>query len=212
MGAGQTGVQQAYDLWSANYDADHNITRDLDRTVTAATLGELRCRSVLEIGCGTGKNTPLLAKIGERVTAVDFSAGMLAQAKAKIADPNVTFQVADITQPWPVANQSQNLITCNLILEHIPDLGIVFAEASRSLAPGGQLFISELHPFRQYQGSQARFEQAGETTFIPAFTHHISDFLTAATQNGLALTAVNEWWHEADDGKPPRLITFLWQK
>ncbi len=205
-------VQNAYDLWSANYDADHNLTRDLDQTVTEMILGNLPVGAVLEIGCGTGKNTPLLAKIGEKVTAVDFSAGMIAQAKAKITAPNVTFRVADITQPWPTADAAFDLITCNLILEHVADLDFIFAEASRSLGVGGRLLISELHPFKQYQGSKAQFQQGEETTFIPAFIHHVSDFLSAAKANALDLLVLNEWWHEADEAKPPRLITFLFQK
>lgn len=205
-------IQQAYDAWSASYDGDENITRDLDQRVMVQLLGHLRCQSVLEVGCGTGKNTPLLAEIGEAVTAVDFSPGMIAQAKAKIAAPNVTFQVADITQRWPTADAAFDLITFNLILEHIADLSFVLAEANRSLRVGGQLFISELHPFKQYQGSQARFVRDETTTLIPAFTHHISDFLAAAAPSGLTLTALNEWWHQADEGKPPRLITFWFQK
>lgn len=205
-------VQQAYDTWSATYDADENLTRDLDRMVTKRALGELSCRSVLEVGCGTGKNTPLLAKIGDVVTAVDFSAGMIAQAKAKVTAQNVTFQVADITKPWPTADAAFDLITCNLILEHIEDLGFIFAEASRSLAADGKLFISELHPFRQYLGGKARFQQGEETTFIPAHVHHTSDFLTAAQKHALDLLTLNEWWHEQDEGSPPRLIAFLFQK
>ena len=205
-------IQQAYDAWAASYDGDENITRDLDRRVMVQLLGHLRCQAVLEIGCGTGKNTPLLAEIGGSVTSVDFSPGMIAQAKAKITAPNVTFQVADITQPWPTADAAFDLITFNLILEHIADLSFVLGEGSRSLVAGGQLFISELHPFKQYQGSQARFVRDEATTLIPAFTHHISDFLTAAALSGLTLTSLNEWWHEADDGKPPRLVTFWFQK
>lgn len=205
-------VQQAYDAWSVTYDVDDNLTRDLDRTVMEQMLAGRPFPAILEVGCGTGKNTPLLAEIGEAVTAVDFSPGMIAQAKAKIAAPNVTFQVADITQPWPTANAAFDLITFNLILEHIADLTFVLSEASRSLAAGGQVYISELHPFKQYQGSQARFVRDETTTLIPAFTHHISDFLAAAAPSGLTLTALNEWWHEADEGKPPRLINFWFQK
>ena len=205
-------VQKAYDLWSANYDADRNLTRDLDRVVTEKTLAGLRINSVLEIGCGTGKNTPLLARIGERVTAVDFSAGMIAKAKSKVPAQNVVFQEADITQPWSFANASQDLITCNLILEHIANLDFVFAEASRSLVLGGSLFISELHPFKQYLGSQAQFQQGEAVTLILAFTHHTSDFLDAAQNNGLALVQLREWWHEEDENMPPRLISFLFKK
>jgi malonyl-CoA O-methyltransferase len=176
------------------------------------TLGERQFSSILEIGCGTGKNTGLLAEIGKRVTAIDFSPGMLAQAKAKIAAPNVTFQVADITQPWPTLAAAFDLITCNLILEHIEDLDFVIGQANRALKAAGLLFISELHPFKQYLGSQARFTRDEKTTFISTFVHHTSDFLRVARQHGLILQDLNEWWHADDAGKPPRLISFLFQK
>lgn len=208
----QMNVQQAYDTWSETYDADDNVTRDLDHVVMVEMLAKRPFPAILELGCGTGKNTGLLAEIGERVTAVDFSPGMLAQAKEKITAPNVTFQVADITQPWPTPPAIFDLVTCNLILEHIEDLEFVMAQASRALKVGGLLFICELHPFKQYLGSQARFTHHEQTTFIPAYVHHTADFLHAARQNGLTLRDLNEWWHADDEGKPPRLISFLFQK
>ena len=67
-------IQAAYDNWSATYDADENLRRDLDRIVTRETLMGLRCKSVVEIGCGTGKNTLLLSQIALKVCAIDFSA------------------------------------------------------------------------------------------------------------------------------------------
>lgn len=205
-------VQQAYAEWAATYDSDHNLTRDLDRQVTQSLLQNLRVKFVLEIGCGTGKNTALLASIAKKVQAIDFSEEMLAQARDKSAFQNVTFTLADINQPWPCEDRSVDLITCNLVLEHIADLSFVFAEAARVLIKGGRLFISELHPFRQYQGTQAHFTRNDEVTEIPAFVHHISEFLAAADANNFTLSQMNEWWHEEDKGKPPRLVSFMFQK
>lgn len=205
-------IQQSYTEWSTTYDQDRNLTRDLDEIVTREALADLRCHSILEIGCGTGKNTALLAQIGEQVLALDFSAGMLDQARRKLALDNVTFIVADITQPWPCQDQSIDLISCNLVLEHVSDLSFIFAQAGLILRERGRFFISELHPFRQYQGTQARFERNQETNPIPAFVHHISDFTDAAAANKLALSQIKEWWHEEDQDKPPRLITFMFQK
>src|SRR6266550_4403091 len=83
-------IQQAYTDWSATYDQDRNLTRDLDEMVTRETLANLHCDSVLEIGCGTGKNTALLAQIGQRVEAIDFSAAMIEKAREKLSINNVT--------------------------------------------------------------------------------------------------------------------------
>src|SRR5437899_12675802 len=95
-------IQQAYTHWAATYDQDRNLTRDLDQQITRDTLGKLRFKSILEIGCGTGKNTSLFARNGERVHAVDFSAAMIEKARQKSSFDNVTFRVADITQRWSV--------------------------------------------------------------------------------------------------------------
>src|SRR4051812_26247523 len=171
-----TNVHQAYDEWAVTYDSDRNLTRDLDQQVMQTQLGSLRFDEVIEIGCGTGKNTALLATIARTVQAIDFSAAMIDQARQKSTFDNVTFTVADITGAWPLKDQSADLVTCNLVLEHIEDLSFVFAEAARVLNEGGQLFVSELHPFRQYLGVQARFARGEETKTIEAFVHHVTDF------------------------------------
>ena len=205
-------VQAAYTQWAATYDTDLNLTRDLDQIVTRTVLAGRHYRSILELGCGTGKNTEFLVTIGQQVHAVDFSEGMLAQARAKGLGPSVTFSQADITQPWPCADLSVDLITCSLVLEHIADLAFVFGEAARVLIPSGRLFVCELHPFKQYLGSKAAFERDQERVELPAFVHHISDFLDAAAGAGLMLTALKEWWHPDDQGTPPRLVSFMFAK
>ena len=205
-------VKEAYKHWAATYDTDRNLTRDLDAQVAERRLGSLRVRTILEVGCGTGKNTPLFASIGEQVTALDFSEAMIEQAKNKTWLDNVAFQVADITERWPVEERSVNLVTFNLVLEHVEDLDFVFGEASRVLANDGIVFVSELHPFRQYRGVVARFERDNQRIEIPAFVHHISDFLKAAGKYDLGLVELEENWHAEDAEKPPRLITFIFRK
>jgi len=206
-------VQEAYNEWSSTYDSDGNATRDLDRTVLARVLGDSRFESIIEAGCGTGKNSELLSRLGGTVMALDFSAGMLAQAKAKLAQrPGVTFSLTDVTQRWPCADQSANLVTCNLILEHMAHLSPVFSEAARALVKSGWFFVCELHPFRQYQGTLANFRRGKQTIQIPGFVHHISDFLETAERYGFSLKSLQEWWHEKDTGKPPRLVSLLFER
>lgn len=205
-------VREAYDAWAATYDTDRNLTRDLDRAVTRATLADLRRGAIIELGCGTGKNTAFLAETGARVHALDFSGAMLARARAKLPLANVAFTVANLTAPWPRAERSADLVVCNLVLEHIADLRFIFGEASRCLGAGGHLFVSELHPFKQYLGSRANFQRDQGAVAIPAFVHHLSNFLDAAAGAGFTLAELKEWWHEDDRGAPPRLVSFLWRK
>ena len=205
-------IRDAYTAWSPTYDTIDNPTRDFDLVATRTALADGRYRTILELGCGTGKNTSFFAQIGEYVQAVDFSEGMLAQARAKVHASNVSFVSADITQPWPCADHTADLISFNLVLEHVADLGFVFAEAARTLAPDGRMFICELHPYKQYQGKNARFEYQGETTHITAFVHHLSDFLDGARQHGFSLLRLDEWWHQPDHNLPPLLIALTFGK
>lgn len=205
-------IQNAYNEWSDIYDTNLNLTRDLDSTVTRNLLASGHFDSILELGCGTGKNTVFLAQIGTRVHALDFSEGMIQKAKEKVNAENVRFEVADLTKHWHCEDNAYDLITCNLVLEHIEDLSHIFTEAARVLRAGGRFFVNELHPFRQYGGTKARFERGDETVEVEAFIHHTSDFVRVASDNGLRLAMFNEYWHEEDEGKPPRLVSFIFEK
>ena len=206
------GIQNAYNEWSGIYDTNENRTRDLDQKVTREIFANQHFNAILEIGCGTGKNTIFLAQIGTNVDALDFSQGMIEKAREKVKAQNVRFSMADLTKRWPCEDGAYDLITCNLVLEHIEDLSHIFSEAARTLRPAGTFFINELHPFRQYRGVKARFDKVGETVEVDAFIHHISDFTNATEANGLKLVKLNEYRHEEDEGKPPRLLSLIFRQ
>ena len=92
--AAEVSVKEAYNLWSESYDADQNLTRDLDRQVMKQMLPWFKDLKIIEIGCGTGKNTVLLTETAQSIHALDFSEKMLAKAKQKISR-DVTFTLAD---------------------------------------------------------------------------------------------------------------------
>ncbi|MDQ3042450.1 MAG: class I SAM-dependent methyltransferase [Acidobacteriota bacterium] len=202
--------QQAYDVWAENYDTMTNKTRDLEAKALRASVLFSAPLDVLEIGCGTGKNTEWLAAKAKHLVAADFSAEMLAKAKKKNTANNVEFRQFDLRDEWEFSENEFDLVTCSLALEHIENIDFVFGQANRVLRPGGLFYIGELHPFKQYQGSKARFDTESGVFELECFVHHVSEIYAAAKINNFELVELKEWF---DDDKTaiPRLITMIFQ-
>ncbi|MBB6610004.1 class I SAM-dependent methyltransferase [Pontibacter sp. Tf4] len=207
-----SNIQKAYNSWAAQYDTNYNRTRDLEGTALRAILATIAFERVLEIGCGTGKNTVWLQEKAAHVTAVDFSEEMLAKAKQKITSPIVQFKQADITKSWTFTEGNYDLVTFSLVLEHIENLNHSFRQAAEVLQTGGYVYIGELHPFKQYTGSKARFDSAEGRQVLECYTHHISDFTQAAKQHGFIVANLDEHFDDGDRTQVPRILTLLLQK
>ena len=203
-------TKQAYNLWAATYDSVVNKTRDLELVAGQQMLAAVDFNKVLEIGCGTGKNTTWIVKRTKDLTAVDFSDGMLNIAKEKIKDEHVKFQQCDLTRPWGFTNNS--LIICSLVLEHIEHLDFIFEQAAVALQTNGCFYICELHPYKQLEGSRAKFEKGNKLVELEYFIHHITDFFSAAMKNDFQCISLKEWFDENDRSTTPRLVSFLFQK
>jgi ubiquinone/menaquinone biosynthesis C-methylase UbiE len=96
---------------------------------------------ILELACGTGNWTQILATMGREVTALDAAPEMLALARQKTAPASVHFQQADLFQWEPT--QSYDLVFFAFWLSHVPpDMLDPFLEKiSRAVKPGGYIAI-----------------------------------------------------------------------
>ena len=205
-------IEKAYNIWASQYDSNLNLTRDLDKKCTIETLKNLDFKNVLELGCGTGKNTEWLLNKAERIIGLDFSQEMLHKAKAKIFDKRVIFKKADLTKSWEIENNFVDLITASLTLEHIKNLGHIFSQANLKLKKNGLFFISELHPFKQYSGSKAKYETENGIKELEVYIHDISEYIDTAKNNGFQLIELKEWFDESSENEIPRLISFVFKK
>jgi ubiquinone/menaquinone biosynthesis C-methylase UbiE len=205
-------VRDAYDNWAEVYNTDENKTRDLNAGILKSFLTDIKKKRILEIGCGTGINSEYFARHAESLTGIDISEKMLNQARKRVRHSNAVFLNSDITRPWQFEDQSFDVISANLVLEHIEDLSHIYNEAFRVLDQQGLLYIAELHPFRQLNQSQARFthQKTGELILVDAFLHPISEYLNEAISSGFLLIGAGE--HQTEDDKLPRLLTLLFQK
>ena len=204
-------VENAYSLWAPQYDINQNKTRDLEGIALRDLLTNISFNAVLEIGCGTGKNTQWLIEKAEMVTSVDFSDEMLALAKLKVPPGRVKFIKADVAHEWSFGNTMFDLVSFSLVLEHIQNLDFIFQQTTKSLKKEGHVYIGELHPYKQYAGTKARFTTDDGIQMVPCFNHHISEFIQAAKKHELTLVSVEEYFDE-DNNEKPRILALIFIK
>lgn len=191
-------TREGYDRWAAIYDDEQNPLVAIEEPHVDALLGDVSGRSVLDVGCGTGRHSVRLATRGAHVTGVDFSPTMLAKARAKAS--SATFMQSDLAEPLPFANASFDRVLCGLVLDHIAGLDLLFAEMRRvcTSESTGCVVVSIMHPAMMLRGVQARFTDphTGRETRPASCPNQISDYVLAAIGAGLKIDNMSE--HRVD--------------
>ncbi len=187
-------VRPRYDRWSAVYDHDCNPLMALEESAVRRLVADVRGLAAVDLGCGTGRHALWLASQGAQVTALDFSAGMLAEARRKPGADDVQFVEHDLHQPMPLADGSFDLVVSGLVLEHLGDLATFFGEARRVLRAGGRAVVSAMHPAMFLRNSQARFTDptSGEVISPGSVNHSLSEMVMAAIRSGFRLIELSE--------------------
>jgi len=200
-------TRDGYDLWSKVYDGDGNPLIILEERHVAAMLGDVRGLSIADIGCGTGRHALRLAAAGANVTALDFSGGMLSEARRKhLAAPagqgSLRLIEHDLARPLPLDSGAFDRVLCCLVLDHIADVESLFRELGRIAhpSPASCIIISAMHPAMMLRGVQARFTdpQTGLETRPASVANQISDYVMAAVHAGLSIEHMSEY--SVDDG------------
>ncbi len=106
---------------------------------------------LLDVATGTGLVARAAARIlgdPRAVVGLDPSAGMLRQARRRLAGP----LVQGLAEALPFARGRFDVLSMGYALRHVADLGVAFAEFRRVLRPGGRLLILEITPPRSPLG------------------------------------------------------------
>ena len=205
-------IKESYNSWALQYDTNINKTRDLESLALRKVLSSILFDNCLEVGCGTGKNTAWLIEKAKYLLAVDLSDEMLKKAKEKVISNKLEFKQVDITHSWSFDNRLYDLISFSLVLEHIADIEHIFSESTKLLKRNGYLYLGELHPFKQYSGSKARFDTEVGSQIVECYNHNISDFIQASKKYGLSVLDLDEHFDNGDRNSIPRILTILFQK
>jgi SAM-dependent methyltransferase len=160
----------AQDFWLATLGDAGRFNRWVFESIAPCLSGD-----ILEVGCGTGTFTALMALAGHRVTAVDINPSYVEKAKTRLAaQDRVTVLAGDATQmSWSTRFDTVVLLD---VLEHIEDDVGFLRRLAACLAPGGRLVVkvpagewlyspldSAIGHFRRYSKKSLRrvFEDAG---------------------------------------------------
>jgi len=136
-------LQEYFDQLAPTWDEELSVERLKCLGNIVKELGIEPGNYVLDLGSGTGVLSPLLiAELGDegKIVALDFSAEMLCQAKAKNFQPIVDFAQADVLA-IPLADSSVDLAMCNSAFPHFDDKARALREIARVLRNNGRLVI-----------------------------------------------------------------------
>ncbi|CAO2655136.1 Nn.00g102000.m01.CDS01 [Neocucurbitaria sp. VM-36] len=224
-------TQDAYDQWASVYDSDGNMLQSIDDVELETLLPEFinlvlgnmqeKDVSLLDLGCGTGRNTAKLLSYAwpqDRrisVTGMDFSQGMLDVAEQKLRpllspsdQPNTNQKTTlrlECTDCFPtVANPSLSplpsttpflppfhAVISTLVLEHIP-LPPYFATLSSLLHPNAIALVTNMHSDMGYI-SQAGFINAqGVKVRGSSFAHTLEQTVQEARRAGFEVLGMRE--------------------
>lgn len=128
-------------------EPDHGLRDPLVRQAWATLLTRwlpATASAILDIGCGTGSLSLLMAQMGHQVTGIDLAPAMIAQAqqKAHAAGQSINFQVMEASDPQ-LGTLSFDVILCRHLLWALPAPARVLARWSNLLQPGGRLLLIE---------------------------------------------------------------------
>ena len=172
-----------YARWAATYDRPGNPLISVEEPAVWALLDALPIGRALDAACGTGRHSARLAELGHEVTGVDGSPEMLEIARAQV--PTARFLPGDLGA-LPVEDGEMDAAVCALALGHGDDLVRPVSELARTVRPGGQIVLSDLHPGLSVTGGQALFTAAdGSLAFVREHLHLHGDYLDAFAASGL---------------------------
>ena len=117
-----------------------HLTRQLDEVLRVASISQ--ADRVLEVGCGMGRFTLMLAERGVRVEGLDLSPGLLDWLRSHGGlQAGIPLHCADALEPPPALHASYDVVLGFFVLHHLRDMNGAIAAMSCLLKPGGRLVL-----------------------------------------------------------------------
>jgi ubiquinone/menaquinone biosynthesis C-methylase UbiE len=154
-------------VWTDQVRKGFDIYREaLNNPAIFQMIGPVAGKRVLDVGCGEGYNTRLLARAGANVTGIDISPKMIAYAAAAEETDRlgIQYQICSFSKMPGIKNCSFDMVVAFMSLMDGPDYDGAIAEIHRILRPGGQFVFSLTHPCFLTRGLTWITDENGHTT------------------------------------------------
>lgn len=203
----EVDARTGYDAWSVSYDGPGNRTVRAEGPAVHALLEGRPPGVAVDAGCGTGRHTAELVRLGHTTIGVDASPGMLAKARERV--PAADLREGDL-RALPVPDATADVAVSGLALSHLPQLHEPISELARVLKPGGVLVLSNPHPLATaVLGARAWYrDERGERQSIPEYAHPLGVYLDAFAAAGLTARRLLEPAYDDGDlaGLPAAVV------
>lgn len=143
-------TKRMYDLFGREYQRTREERKPerlynelLEVPCMLKTVGAVKGKRLLDIGCGAGVHAARYAQKGARVCGIDISTSMIELARERL--PELDFRVGSIMR-LPYAANSFDIATASLVLNYVDDLPKAFAEVNRVLKHNGKFLFSTGSP------------------------------------------------------------------
>ncbi len=126
-------------------------------------IGNLKGLTVLDVACGEGYNTRLLAKKGARIVGIDLSKKMIESAVSQEQENpyGIDYYVMN-SKALTFSDESFDLVTCFMALMDIKDYDRTVKEIVRVLKDGGRFIFSIIHPCFEYDAKNQELERTSK--------------------------------------------------
>jgi len=164
---------------------------DID-PVILKIIGDVKNKNILEIGCGNGYLSRILATRGAKVTAVDVSSNFLKFAikKEKIKPLGINYLLRNASKLYGLKDDYCHLAIANMCLMDIADLKSTIKEISRVLKKNGSFIFSLTHPLHEVQQQWVIIKNKNKKFLARAIHKYLSSFTDSCiwTQKKLKTT------------------------
>lgn len=117
--------------------------------VTLEILGNLRNKRILDLACGQGYFSKILADKGAHVIGVDLSEKLIEKAKEKFNHRNIQFLVRDAADMHGIKSNQFDAVVCNMSFHDIENVSETIDEIARVIQISGKLIFSIPHPWTE---------------------------------------------------------------